>query len=109
MNPVVYATPTKSATMPGHPLAKRSIHQISSLWYKMGLAVDGGATMSESIQSNVRLEAQRLMESLPEDASWDDVMYRVYVRQCVESGIRDADAGRVLPVAEVRRRFGLVP
>ncbi len=49
------------------------------------------------------------MESLSDDANWDDVMYRIYVRQCIDSGIADADAGRVMPVEEVRRRFGLVP
>ena len=36
-------------------------------------------------------------------------MYRVYVRQCVDAGLKDADAGRVVDVAEVRRRFGLTP
>ena len=48
-----------------------------------------------------------LIDALPKDASWDDVMYRVYVRQRIESGIQDADAGRVVDVEEVRRQFGL--
>jgi len=37
----------------------------------------------------------------------DDVMYRIYVRQCIDAGIKDADEGRVADVEEVRRRFGL--
>ncbi len=57
---------------------------------------------------NIKTEAQRLVQSLPDDASWDDVMYRIYVRQCIDSGIADADAGNVVPVDEVRRRFGLL-
>jgi predicted transcriptional regulator len=56
---------------------------------------------------NVKLEAQRLVDRLPEGASWDDLMYQIYVRQAVEAGLADADAGRVVPHAEVRARLGL--
>ena len=63
--------------------------------------------MTGSANENVKTKVQRLVQSLPEDASWDDVMYRIYVRQCVDAGIADAEAGRVVPVEEVRRRFGL--
>ena len=57
--------------------------------------------------SNVKKEAKRLVNDLPEDASWDDLMYRIYVRQRIESGLRDVEAGRVVDVKEVRARFGL--
>jgi len=60
-----------------------------------------------SAPSNVKADALRLIDGLPDDATWDDIMYRIYVRQSVEAGIRDADAGNVVPVEEVRRRFGL--
>jgi len=56
---------------------------------------------------NVKQEAQHLVDSLPDDATWDDLMYTIYVRQAVESGLEDSDAGRVLDVGEVRARFGL--
>jgi hypothetical protein len=55
----------------------------------------------------VKQEAKRLVDELPDDATWDDLMYTIYVRQSIEAGIRDADAGRVLSVDEVRTRFGL--
>ena len=35
------------------------------------------------------------------------LVYRIDVRQSIEAGIRDADAGRVESVTEVRRSFGL--
>jgi predicted transcriptional regulator len=53
----------------------------------------------------VKNEAKRLVEELPEDATWDDLMYRIYVRQAVEAGLRDSDAGRTVSVDEVRARF----
>ncbi|MCA9099726.1 MAG: hypothetical protein KDA63_01160 [Planctomycetales bacterium] len=63
--------------------------------------------MSNAPVPGVKEAARKLIDALPDDADWDEVMYRVYVRQCIEAGIADADAGRVVPVDEVRRRFGL--
>ena len=55
----------------------------------------------------LKAEAHRLIDSLPDEATWDDLMYRLYVRQAVEQGIEDSDAGRVIPVEDVRARLGL--
>jgi hypothetical protein len=63
--------------------------------------------MTSSASSDIKVEAHRLIDTLPVDATWDDVMYRVYVRQCIDAGIQDADAGRVVDVDEVWRQFGL--
>ena len=57
--------------------------------------------------TNIKQEALRLVEKLPEDASWDDLMYEIYVRQAIESGLKDSDAGKTVDVEEVRARFGL--
>ena len=46
------------------------------------------------VMPNVKDEAQHLIDNLPENATWDDVMDTIYVRQAVESGIEDSDAGR---------------
>jgi predicted transcriptional regulator len=58
-------------------------------------------------QSTVKEEAQRLVAHLSDDATWDDLMYEIYVRQAVESGLRDSDAGRVTSVEDVRKEYGL--
>lgn len=58
-------------------------------------------------ETSVKNEARRLVEKLPEDATWDDVFYQLYVHQATEAGLQDCDAGRTLPVSEVRRRLGL--
>jgi len=47
------------------------------------------------------------LDNLPESATWDDFMYRIYVRQAIEAGVKDSDEGRTLDVKEVRKRFGL--
>ena len=61
------------------------------------------ATQTQDIKS----AARQLVENLPDDATWDDVMYRVYVRQAIDAGRQDVAEGRLVDVAEVRRQFGL--
>jgi predicted transcriptional regulator len=56
---------------------------------------------------SIKREAQRLVEQLPEQASWDDLMYAIYVRQGVDQGIADADNGRVVPHEQAEGRHGI--
>ncbi len=56
---------------------------------------------------SIKQKAHQLLDNLPDSATWDDVMYRIYVRQAIEDGIRDSDQGRTMDVKEVRKRFGL--
>lgn len=60
-----------------------------------------------STSSTIKSEAHRLVDQLPDDASWEDLIYQIYVRQSIEAGLNDAEAGRVETVADVRRGFGL--
>ena len=46
--------------------------------------------------------ARELIEQLSDDATWDDILYELYVRQQVEAGLEDAAVGRVTPHEEVR-------
>jgi hypothetical protein len=32
---------------------------------------------------NIKEKARRILDTLPEQASWDDLMYRIYVRQTI--------------------------
>jgi hypothetical protein len=58
---------------------------------------------------NIKPDARRLVEGLPDSATWDDLAYEVYVRQAIETGLADADAGRTLEhddaVARIRSRI----
>lgn len=55
----------------------------------------------------VRDEARRLVDKLPDDATWEDLLYQIYVRQSIEAGLDDCRAGRLISIDEVRRRLGL--
>jgi len=50
-------------------------------------------------------QVQQILEKLPENASLEDIQYHIYVRQKIEQGLEDVDAGRVLAHEEVQRRL----
>jgi predicted transcriptional regulator len=50
-------------------------------------------------------EALKLIDGLPEEVSWDDVIYQMYVRKKIEKGIEAADEGRVVDHNQVKRQF----
>jgi len=56
---------------------------------------------------SIKQEAYRILDKLPDKATWDDLMYQIYVRQTIEAGIKDSEEGRTVDVKEVRKRFGL--
>ncbi len=50
-------------------------------------------------------EVRRLLESLPDDASLEDVQYSIYVRERIERGQREAGEGKVIEQDEVESRM----
>lgn len=55
----------------------------------------------------IKEEARRLIDKLPENSTWDDLMYEIYIRQAIDAGLTDSEAGRVTSVEQVRMKFGL--
>lgn len=59
---------------------------------------------------SVKEMARVLIERLPDTATFDDLMYELYVRQKIEAGLKDAAEGRVLSHEEaVRELLGEQP
>ncbi|HZF08298.1 MAG TPA: hypothetical protein VFE33_05865 [Thermoanaerobaculia bacterium] len=56
-------------------------------------------------RSKVKEQARHVVETLPDDATWDDLMYELYVRQKIATGLEAADQGRVVSHEEVKRQF----
>jgi predicted transcriptional regulator len=46
-----------------------------------------------------------ILESLPEDASLEDIQYHIYVRQKIDHGLEDVEAGRTLSEEELDQRM----
>ncbi|MFZ4083532.1 MAG: hypothetical protein ACOYKN_20055 [Pirellula sp.] len=63
--------------------------------------------MSSVKDTDIKSKVNETLRTLPDDATWEDVMYRIYVRQKIENGLKDVAEGDTVSVAEVRKRFGL--
>ena len=50
-------------------------------------------------------EVRRLLELLPDDASLEDIQYHIYVRQKIERGLEDIEAGRTISEEEFEARM----
>ena len=50
-------------------------------------------------------EIRRLLEKLPDDVSFEDIQYHIYVQQSVERGLDAAERGEVISQEEAERRM----
>lgn len=54
---------------------------------------------------SVKDSVLELVRQLPDECTWDDVMYQIYVRQKIEAGLADLEQGRTVPHDEVFAEF----
>lgn len=52
-------------------------------------------------------QAHELLKKMPDNVTWDEVVYELAARRSIERGLSDADAGRLSDVKDIRREFGL--
>jgi hypothetical protein len=52
-------------------------------------------------------EAHKLVDRLPANATWDDLIHEIYVREAIDRGLADSRVGRTKTVQEVRTKYGL--
>lgn len=50
-------------------------------------------------------EVLHILERLPDNASLEDIQYHIYVRQKIEHGLEDLEAGRTLSEEEFDQRM----
>lgn len=53
--------------------------------------------------STVKEEAKKLIDKLPDQVTWDDIMYEFYVKKKLEIALKAAEDGRVISHEEVKR------
>lgn len=51
-------------------------------------------------------EAKALIDRMPTDATWDDLIQEICAVIAINRGLADVAAGRYRPLDEVRREFG---
>lgn len=55
--------------------------------------------------SSVKEEAKKLIDRLPDQVTWDDIMYEFYVKKKIAIGIKAVEEGRIISYEEVKKRF----
>jgi len=50
-------------------------------------------------------EVRKLLDALPDDSSFEDIQYHIYVREKIASGRRAIEEGRVFTREQVERRL----
>ena len=49
-------------------------------------------------------EVRKLLDQLPNNSSFEDIQYHIYVREKIERGLEDVKKGHLLSQAEIERR-----
>jgi predicted transcriptional regulator len=49
--------------------------------------------------------ARQMIDQVPDQASWDDIMYELYVKQKLEKGLKAVADGRTVSHEEAKRRL----
>ena len=49
--------------------------------------------------------ARHLIDRLPDQATWEDIMYELYVKQKIEAGLKAVEEGRTIPHEEMKLRL----
>lgn len=57
--------------------------------------------------TKIKTTAARLVRDLPDSAGWDDLIYQIFVRQKIESGLADLQAGRKHSHASSLKEFAI--
>ncbi len=52
-------------------------------------------------------QAHHLIDKMPDNSTWDDLIHEIYVRQAIEDGLADSRTGRTKEVREIREKYGL--
>ena len=55
--------------------------------------------------TNIKQAAHRLIEQLPDDATWDDLTYEIYIQQAIEAGVIESEASRTPDAKEEQVKF----
>ena len=46
-----------------------------------------------------------MLDALPDDATWEDVQYSIYIRERIERGRREADEQKIVEQDEIELRM----
>lgn len=48
---------------------------------------------------------KHIIEHLPDQVGWDEIMYELYVKQKIEAGLKATEEGRTIAHEEIKQRL----
>jgi hypothetical protein len=85
---------------------------VANWWQRNGSFVDVFSkpearypVYESGVMHTAKETVRRLLDDLPDNASLEDIQYHIYVREKIERGLRDVEAGRVVDQDEAKRRM----
>ena len=56
-------------------------------------------------QKSAKREIADMLARLPENCTYEDVQYHIYALEKIHNGLRDAEAGNFVSLADVKKRL----
>jgi len=53
----------------------------------------------------IKEEARKLIDQLPDQATWDDIMYQLYIRGKIDKGLDAIKEGKIISHEEAKKRI----
>lgn len=50
-------------------------------------------------------EVRKMLERIPDNASFEDIQYHIYVREKIEDGLRDIEDGNIVSHNDIETRM----
>lgn len=57
--------------------------------------------------NEIKETAHQLIDTLPDNTSWEKLLYTLQIRHDIEAGLKDSEAGDVMDSDELRRQLGI--
>lgn len=59
------------------------------------------------LEQEVKQTAHRLIDGLPDDTSWEKLLYTLQIRYDIETGLAESEANQVISSDELRQQLGI--
>lgn len=69
------------------------------------MAANEDVCYTEDKMKTAKKEVRKILENIPDNSTFEDIQYHIYVREKIERGLEDIRAGRVLTQKEVEKRL----
>ena len=57
------------------------------------------------IMSIIKEEARKIIDNMPEQATWDDIMYQFYVKKKIMVSLKAAEDGNIISHEDAKKRL----